>query len=84
MDSYLRTIGTVMGIDSTWNEKLYQPVTDGRYLLKSCDCLHQVGDDDYEVRQDQSTVLFVLVFGSATKYFLVCPAWHTYVSYPMD
>lgn len=54
-----------------------------RYLPKSHDCPNQTRLNDFEFREDRSSMLFVLASGCEPISLLRCPVSHAYVHYPM-
>lgn len=65
MDVWVGIIVAVMALGVSTNDKLYVPVTVGRYLPIDVDCLDQNRPIDCDVQEGRSPGLFVLVSGYA-------------------
>lgn len=62
-------VGAMMVLDNAENEELYLPVASDYFLLKGRDRPDQTRYNDYDVRGDQSSVIFVVASESEAKCF---------------
>lgn len=76
-------IGGITGFGSAEDGELYLPVTGLRPLLVGRDYPEQTRHNDFKIREDQSTLFFVLVSGYEAIHLLVCSASKSYVHYPL-